>query len=334
MTNYKEKKESKTTLSVRISCPPAISLEISSPPSSSMPYEKSEEIEDWFMVNAMVVSWIDNNEPLSSFNRAYSTLDQEEGARNVGASISRGMQGDERSDPIVFPSHASQYGSLVPRLEGAVEKDGDNRPKCDNCNRFGHVRSKCFDLIGYPKSWKDRGREPGGSTGRGRGYGQPSTGGRGYGSGHGRGGANATQVAEEVSETKDQSRVSKATIGAGEQRGRLCILKGVTSGRVSAVKKSIDDGDIWHRKLGHPSRRVVQLLPFTSDNKQVAWLCEISPRVKQTKDKFIISENKATKIFELIHCDLWGDYRTLSTCGSRYFLTIVDGVILVLVGFI
>ena len=29
-------------------------------------------------------------------------------------------------------------------------------------------------------------------------------------------------------------------------------------------------------------------------------------------------------IFELIHCDLWGPYRTVSSCGASYFLTIVD----------
>ncbi|KAL1191225.1 Retrovirus-related Pol polyprotein from transposon RE2 [Cardamine amara subsp. amara] len=29
-------------------------------------------------------------------------------------------------------------------------------------------------------------------------------------------------------------------------------------------------------------------------------------------------------VFELVHCDIWGPYRTTSTNGSRYFLTIVD----------
>jgi len=28
--------------------------------------------------------------------------------------------------------------------------------------------------------------------------------------------------------------------------------------------------------------------------------------------------------FELVHCDLWGPYRTASTCGVFYFPTIVD----------
>lgn len=34
--------------------------------------------------------------------------------------------------------------------------------------------------------------------------------------------------------------------------------------------------------------------------------------------------NKTSRIFELIHCDLWGPYRTSSHSGAKYFLTIVD----------
>ena len=36
------------------------------------------------------------------------------------------------------------------------------------------------------------------------------------------------------------------------------------------------------------------------------------------------SSNNAKEVFDLIHCDLWGPYRTTAFCGSRYFLTILD----------
>ncbi|MCF8704075.1 DDE-type integrase/transposase/recombinase, partial [Corynebacterium sp. MC-02] len=45
---------------------------------------------------------------------------------------------------------------------------------------------------------------------------------------------------------------------------------------------------------------------------------------KKTRSNFPVSENKATHIFELIHCDLWGPNRTPSSCDAVYFLTIVD----------
>ncbi|XP_021742766.1 uncharacterized protein LOC110708850 [Chenopodium quinoa] len=36
------------------------------------------------------------------------------------------------------------------------------------------------------------------------------------------------------------------------------------------------------------------------------------------------SDSRASRILEMIHCDLWGPYNTTSTCGAHYFLTIVD----------
>lgn len=52
--------------------------------------------------------------------------------------------------------------------------------------------------------------------------------------------------------------------------------------------------------------------------------CEICIQAKQTQDTFPWSSNKTTFAFELIHCDLWGLYRSPALCGSRYFLTILD----------
>ncbi|CAH9056431.1 unnamed protein product [Cuscuta europaea] len=47
-------------------------------------------------------------------------------------------------------------------------------------------------------------------------------------------------------------------------------------------------------------------------------------RGKQTRDGFVTSSARAVELFELIHCDIWGPYRVVSSCGARYFLTVVD----------
>lgn len=52
--------------------------------------------------------------------------------------------------------------------------------------------------------------------------------------------------------------------------------------------------------------------------------CEICVHAKQTRSMFPISQNNAKDIFYLIHCDIWGSYRTPSSCGAHYFLSIVD----------
>lgn len=52
--------------------------------------------------------------------------------------------------------------------------------------------------------------------------------------------------------------------------------------------------------------------------------CEICIRAKQSRCSVPTSSNKTSVAFELIHCDLWGPYRTQSRSGPRYFLTLVD----------
>jgi len=54
-------------------------------------------------------------------------------------------------------------------------------------------------------------------------------------------------------------------------------------------------------------------------------VCEICEKSKQTRDKFFLSDHQTLNIFDLIHCDWWGPYKTPSSCGASYFLTIVDG---------
>ena len=66
--------------------------------------------------------------------------------------------------------------------------------------------------------------------------------------------------------------------------------------------------DPWHKRLGHPSLKITKLLPLV-DCKEAGVLyyhCDVCLRAKQTRDKFPLNENKASDMFELIHCDLWG----------------------------
>ena len=77
--------------------------------------------------------------------------------------------------------------------------------------------------------------------------------------------------------------------------------------------------------MGHPSEKVVKLLPPVRNSKgSLNKACEVCFRAKHPRDKFPLSDNKATRIFEKIHCDLWGSYKHSSSCGARYFLTLVD----------
>ena len=82
---------------------------------------------------------------------------------------------------------------------------------------------------------------------------------------------------------------------------------------------------LWHNRMGHPSEKVVKLLPPVRNFKgSLNKPCEVCFRAKHPRDRFPLSDNKTRRFFELIHIDLWGPYRHKSSCGARYFLTIVD----------
>ena len=95
--------------------------------------------------------------------------------------------------------------------------------------------------------------------------------------------------------------------------------------RVSAPVVKSADQLRWHQRLGHPSSSVLSNLPIFSSTKLAAQSpCDTCFRVKQTREVFYDSINKSNECFALIHCDVWGPYRTRASSGVVYFLTIVD----------
>ncbi|CAJ2632240.1 unnamed protein product [Trifolium pratense] len=380
-----------------------------------------------------------STEPLPTLNKAYALVIQAERVRTITRTK------EEKGEQVAF---AVRVG------KGRVEsKDKDE--ECSNCSKTGHAADSCFELIGYPEWWGDRGRTSGRGAGRGRGGQRGAiTGGRGRG---GRIKANAVQIGstskveqtvdadngglhglsseqwntllnllssqkegsqgrlsgkhkiiewiidtgashhmtgsfESMSDVKGimpcfvglpngknavaekegtvvldghlkltnvlyvpdlncnlisvsqlteesncfvqftnkfcviQDHTSRMLIGAGEQREGLYYFCGVPLSRALKVVEN-ETMSLWHQRLGHPSHKVVTMLPFASiRGKEIKCIkdCDVCFRAKQCREEFILSNNKASDIFELIHCDLWGPYRTAALCGAHYFLTIVD----------
>ncbi|CAH9102191.1 unnamed protein product [Cuscuta epithymum] len=110
----------------------------------------------------------------------------------------------------------------------------------------------------------------------------------------------------------------------GERRNGLYYLREITTAQVLTISGS-NEFDIWHKRMGHPSVRVMnKLAPMRDFNKSLSSSCDVCFRAKQSKESFPDSTNKTSNIFELVHCDLWGPYNTASSCGAKLFLTIVD----------
>lgn len=128
------------------------------------------------------------------------------------------------------------------------------------------------------------------------------------------------QFTNKICVLQDQS--TRTVIGVVERHDGLYFFRGVPQVRLLAVDCQVE---LCHQVMGHPSERVLKLLPPMSNlvrrNNDV---CDVCPRVKQSRASFPISSNKANELFELVHIDLWGAYKVPSSCGARYFLTIVD----------
>ncbi|WZZ71964.1 hypothetical protein YC2023_083334 [Brassica napus] len=125
-----------------------------------------------------------------------------------------------------------------------------------------------------------------------------------------------------------QDRTSRMLIGAGEKEGEgLYRFRGIES-LASVHTTVLEESLLWHRRLGHPSSHITGKVPTVpslySTADHLIKTCSICFRAKQTRLSFSDSFHNANEIFELIHYDLWGPYRTTALCGSRYFLTIID----------
>lgn len=85
--------------------------------------------------------------------------------------------------------------------------------------------------------------------------------------------------------------------------------------------------NLWHQRLGHPehtrfklfSHFISNLNTFVNNKPH-----EICPLAKQARFPFPLSNRNSIAPFDLIHCDIWGNFHTASLLGAHYFLTIVD----------
>lgn len=123
-----------------------------------------------------------------------------------------------------------------------------------------------------------------------------------------------------------QDRTSKDADWSSEECGGVYVFRGIFSAQAHKAASS-SGRDLWYRRLGHPNYKILSFLSSHVDVGKPAdngVVCDICFRAKQTRNYFYESFNKAVDLFDLIHCDVWGPYRTLSSSGASYFLTIVD----------
>ena len=84
--------------------------------------------------------------------------------------------------------------------------------------------------------------------------------------------------------------------------------------------------DIWHKRLAHPSKKIVQTVlhqckvPYVNTDS----FCSACCLGKIHKSPYFSSETKYTKPLELVHTDLWGPSPCHSASGYKYYIHFID----------
>ena len=103
-----------------------------------------------------------------------------------------------------------------------------------------------------------------------------------------------------------QDRTSKMLFSTGEWKDGLYYYRGQQQILAHKVNR-VGSIDLWHARLGHPSHKVIKWIPGVDTRKDSAVLnklCDICHCAKHTRNSLPLSENSASNLFEMIHCDL------------------------------
>ncbi|KAL4309905.1 hypothetical protein GQ457_01G055140 [Hibiscus cannabinus] len=84
--------------------------------------------------------------------------------------------------------------------------------------------------------------------------------------------------------------------------------------------------ELWHNRLGHPSKqRMSHFSELDSDIPSIGLHnCDTCLLAKHKRLPFPVSTSVSKSIFDLVHLDVWGPFPVKSFYGHSYFLTIVD----------
>ncbi|KAK9741235.1 hypothetical protein RND81_03G091300 [Saponaria officinalis] len=82
--------------------------------------------------------------------------------------------------------------------------------------------------------------------------------------------------------------------------------------------------DLLHARLEHSSLAKMQHIENVNYGGINKYNCDTCVLAKMHCLPFQRSISRAVRIFELIHVDLWGPFRTPSLTGAHYFLTVLD----------
>ena len=120
--------------------------------------------------------------------------------------------------------------------------------------------------------------------------------------------------------------ISNSVIENSTYSSHSCLLHSPVIDSNSVLFSRDNEDLLWHNRLGHvpfAKMKAIDSIPANFKTKQ-PFVCPICPMSRQTRLPFPKSTTHSTKLFELLHVDLWGPYNTTTHDNHKYFITLVD----------
>ncbi|XP_019237807.1 PREDICTED: uncharacterized protein LOC109217959 [Nicotiana attenuata] len=104
-----------------------------------------------------------------------------------------------------------------------------------------------------------------------------------------------------------------------------------SSNKIDSMCSTCRPGDnhvdlLWHNRLGHVpfiKMKGINSIPIAFASKQ-PFMSSICPMARHNRSPFPERTTSTTKVFELLHMDMWGPYHAPTHDNHRYFITLVD----------
>ena len=97
-------------------------------------------------------------EPVPSVDKTFSLVIQEERQKSSNFHATPSVE----STALAVKNQAFNQGLFHPGNNGKNFKGngGKGRPMCSYCGKVGHIKEKCFKLVGFPPGYKQKGKLP------------------------------------------------------------------------------------------------------------------------------------------------------------------------------
>lgn len=126
---------------------------------------------------------------------------------------------------------------------------------------------------------------------------------------------------------KDKQRIFS---GEKEDSGLYTVNMIKENDKYSLMTQKRETALDWHKKMGHPSLKVLKMLPEVADGVKLQKVddlpknCETCIAAKQNRLPFKNQRTQATRLLERIHTDVCGPLENDTWDGKKYILTLLD----------